>query len=96
MASELDVTNQQHYNQPNLPIHLPMNIQRSLLNSYGNKFMLGPFWNGDLELAVQISCFGVIPKGHTPGKQQLILDLSYPEGASVNDGISQELCSINT
>lgn len=56
--------------------------------------ILGPFTPSDLEPSVQISRFGVIPKGHTPGKWRLILDLSYPEGASVNDGIHSENCSI--
>ena len=43
---------------------------------------------------VQISPFGVIPKSE-PGKWRLIVDLSPPEGASVNDGISKELCSLS-
>ena len=37
--------------------------------------------------------FGVIPKGKT-GKWRLIVDLSSPEGASVNDGIDPCLCSL--
>ena len=48
----------------------------------------------DIEPRVQISRFGVIPKGHTPGRWRLILDLSFPEGSSVNDGIPSDLCSI--
>ena len=42
---------------------------------------------------VQISRFGVIPKGSS-GKWRLIVDLSSPEGHSVNDGIDSELCSL--
>ena len=42
---------------------------------------------------VQISRFGVIPKSQ-PGKWRLILDLSHPDGKSVNDGIDQEICSL--
>ena len=38
--------------------------------------------------------FGVIPKGNT-GKWRLILDLSSPEGSSVNDGVAPELCSMS-
>ena len=41
-----------------------------------------------------VSKFGVIPKKHQVGKWRLILDLSSPEGASVNDGISKDLCSV--
>ena len=48
--------------------------------------LLGPF-DPDLFPAVQISRFRVIPKSE-PDSWRLILDLSYPEGRSVNDGIS--------
>ena len=37
---------------------------------------------------VMISRFGVIPKSGQPGKWRLIVDLSAPSLASVNDGIS--------
>ncbi len=43
---------------------------------------------------VHIYRFGVIPKPHQPGQFRLILDLSHPQGASVNDGIEPELCSL--
>ncbi len=36
----------------------------------------------------------VIEKPHQPGKFRLIVDLSFPEGHSVNDGIKPELCSM--
>ena len=39
---------------------------------------------------LQISSFGVIPKKGQPGKWRLIVDLSSPWGASVNDGISAD------
>ena len=55
--------------------------------------LLGPFQLGELQ-KVHISKFGVIPKGHQPGKWRLIVDLSHPEGASVNDGIDPSLCSL--
>ena len=44
---------------------------------------------------IQVNRFGVIPKSHQPGKWRLIVDLSYPEGASVNDGIDPALCSLS-
>ena len=37
---------------------------------------------------LHISSFGVIPKKGQPGKWHLIVDLSSPGGASVNDGIN--------
>ena len=43
---------------------------------------------------IQVSRFGVIPKRKT-GKWWLILDLSSPEGASVNDGIDPVVCSLS-
>ena len=42
---------------------------------------------------IQISRFGVIPK-RSSGKWHLIVDLSSPEGHSVNDGIDADLCSL--
>ena len=45
-------------------------------------------------VGMQTSLFGVIPKGHTPGKWRLIVDLSNPQGSSVNDGIPKEACSV--
>ena len=56
--------------------------------------VLGPLQVGSIP-GVQISPFGVIPKGRTPGKWRLIVDLSSPKGSSVNDGISSDLCSLS-
>ena len=39
--------------------------------------------------------FGLIPKGHNNGKFRLITDLSFPHGASVNDGITSDLVSLS-
>ena len=47
------------------------------------------------ELHVHVSPFGVIPKKHKPGRWRLIFDLSAPEGASVNDGISKDDSSLS-
>ena len=44
---------------------------------------------------MHISRFGVIPKKSQPGKWRLIVDLSHPDGLSVNDGISSALCSLS-
>ena len=40
------------------------------------------------------SSFGVIPKRNQPGKWRLIMDLSSPDGRSINDGIDPALCSL--
>ena len=36
----------------------------------------------------------MIPKKGKPGKWPLILNLSAPEGHSVNDGIAKKLCRV--
>ncbi len=43
---------------------------------------------------IQCSPFGVIPKKGKPGRWRLIVNLSAPEGHSVNDGIDRELSSV--
>ena len=55
--------------------------------------ILGPF-DPNLLPEVQISRFGVIPKRNS-SSWRLILDLSSPEGWSVNDGIDPDLCSLS-
>jgi len=44
---------------------------------------------------VHINRFGAIPKKHQPGKWRIITDLSFPEGASINDAIDPKLCSMS-
>ena len=54
----------------------------------------GPFEKGDLQPPVHINRFGIIPKKHQEGKYRLIVDMSYPDGGSINDGIDLDLCSL--
>ena len=44
---------------------------------------------------IHINCFGVIPKKHQSGKWRLIVDLSHLRGASINDGVDPQLCSLS-
>ena len=44
---------------------------------------------------IQISPIGVIPKKGRPNAWRLIIDLSSPEGYSINDGIDKEDCSFH-
>ena len=46
-------------------------------------------------LGLHSSPFGVIPKKNPPNKWRLIVDLSAPEGHSINVGISKELASLS-
>ena len=43
---------------------------------------------------VHCSPIGLVPKGRGSGLWRMIVDLSYPEGRSVNDGIPPGLCSL--
>ena len=55
--------------------------------------LIGPLASGEA-VAVHCSPIGIISKQHKPGKWRLIHDLSSPEGASINDGISPDLSSL--
>ena len=57
--------------------------------------MIGPVSPETVPEDTQISPFGVIPKSNQPGKWRLIVDLSSPDGRSVNDGIESSLCSLS-
>ena len=56
--------------------------------------IIGPVPQAQLPAGTQLGPFGVIPKLGQPGRWRLIVDLSSPEGASVNAGIEPELCSM--
>ena len=47
-----------------------------------------------LQTSCHISRFGVIPKGHQPNKWRLTVDLLFPKGCNINDGIPKHLCSL--
>ena len=68
-------------------------IQEYLANECAEGRVLGPFPPASLP-DVQISRFGVVSK-KGQNKWRLILDLSSPEGRSVNDGIRPDLCSLS-
>ena len=44
---------------------------------------------------VHINPIGIIPKKHQPGKWRLMVDLSAPKSASINDGINPDICSLS-
>ena len=47
------------------------------------------------QMGVHCSPFGVIPKKGRTGKWRLIVDLSSPEGHSVNDGVDKDMSSLS-
>ena len=71
----------------------PQVIREYLARECAGGRIMGPFATSELP-QLHVSRFGVIPKS-TPGKWRLILDLSSPEGQSVNDGISEAHCSLS-
>ena len=56
--------------------------------------VLGPI-KPEVAATVQVNRFGLVPKGHQPGKWWLIIDLSFPRGCSVDDGVEPEVCSLH-
>ena len=50
---------------------------------------------GYIPRGVHISPLGLIPKKNKPGKWRMIMDLSTPQGMSINDGIDSELSSLS-
>ena len=71
----------------------PSVIDAYLENEVSCGRVAGPFSSPPFT-DLHISCFGVVPKNNQPGKWRLILDLSSPDGQSVNDGIPKSPFSI--
>ena len=64
-------------------------IDKYLANEVSLGRVAGPFDTPPIP-NLHVSSFGVIPKKGQEGKWRLIVDLSSPTGASVNDGINAE------
>ena len=65
-------------------IQNPQVVNQYLTKECEKGRIIGPLEKGSLSL--HINRFGVIPKPHQPGKWGLIMDMSYPDKASVNGG----------
>lgn len=70
----------------------PQVISRYVQEELSQRRLVAP---GSVTRHVQLSPLGAIPKPRQPGKWRLIVDLSSPRGASVNDGIDPHLCSLS-
>ena len=70
----------------------PQVVEEYLLEEVTQQHVAGLF-HASAVPKIHISRFGVIYKNHKPNKWRLIVDLSYPTGHSVNDGISTHLCT---
>ena len=70
----------------------PSVVQQHIQVELKRGSLVGPPPPGQAE-QIQVSPLGLVPKPHSD-KWCLIVDLSVPTGASVNDGISEDLCSL--
>jgi len=66
-----------------------MVIDKYLANEVSMGRVAGPFHTPPLT-SLHINSFWVIPKKGQPRKWRLIVDLSLPGGASVNDGLNPD------
>ena len=71
----------------------PNVVQRYLAKVRQLGRLVGPFAIGSLPL--HVNRLGVIPKPHQPGKWRLIVDISSPQGHSINDCIEPQVCSLS-
>ena len=55
--------------------------------------MIGPLPT-PITQGIHCSPIGLVPKGRDTGRWRVIVDLSYPAGRSVNDGINTDMCSL--
>ena len=67
-------------------------VEKYLKEEIGKGRIVGPFSSPPLE-NLQCQPIGIVPKKQ-PGKFRTIMDLSYPEGSSVNDFIDKEEFSL--
>ena len=72
----------------------PEVVASYLQSELANGNIIGPFPLHALP-DMHINRIGTIPKKHQPGKWRLIIDLSAPEGFSINDAINPQLCSLS-
>ena len=79
-------------------------VQRNLKSAYDRPEIISAYIQHEVDLkrmaplpataSLHVSPFGAIPKKNKPDKWRLIVDLSSPEGHSVNDAIRRDLCSV--
>ena len=68
-------------------------VDHQTVGGRGCQVVMGPIDPAAVP-GVYVNKIGVIEKNSQPGKWRLIVDLSHPEGRSVTDFISSELCSL--
>ena len=81
-------------NLPSASTH-PEVVQQNLDQEVASGRPPGPFQPDELCPPIHVSRFGIIEKKHQQGKFRIIIDMSFPEGKSVYDGIATKLCSLS-
>ena len=75
-----------------------VNVNPSVVDSYiAEEVAMGKLHQATPQAiteGIHISPIGIIPKRNQPGKFRLIVDLSSPQGFSVNDSIDPHLCTL--
>ena len=98
MASTLDSTARLHdCSQPHATTHLPLQNPSVVENHMATEVSAGRLVSpiaDPLTPCVHVSPLGLVPKSHQVNWWRMIVDLSFPHGNSVNDGIPPELCSL--
>ena len=75
------------HNHPSALAH-PSDIDRFLEKELSKQALLGPFPDPPFSPWTQVSPLMTVPKKDS-AKKRVIIDLSYPHGASVNDGVAK-------
>ncbi len=69
-------------------------VSKYIKEEYLARRIIGPISNPVLPY-IQVSPIGLVPKGHQTSMWRMIVDLSYPKGHSINDGIPKDICSLH-
>lgn len=64
----------------------PHHVDQFIATEIGHHATIGPFISNPFEFPITVSPLNTAPK-HSPGGRRVIVDLSFPAGHSVNDGI---------
>ena len=83
-------SNSNHPSANDHPAVISTNLQQEVRKGH----LVGPLNHSDYPF-VHTSSLGAIPKKDCIDKWRLILNLSHPKGASVNDSIARNLCSLS-
>ena len=67
----------------------PDHVQKFLSNELSHETILGPFKENPFNCNICLSPLNTVPKKDSTNRR-IVLDLSYPKGASINDFVSKD------